>query len=81
VVTGVLLPRAPMPASLLVGCLVLLSGGGMIYGTVLGALAASTKTDASESSAPAALPQEESGDGPSESTEVAGVGSAGGNAQ
>lgn len=35
VLTGFLLPRAPMPASLLVGCLVLLSLGGMIYGGVL----------------------------------------------
>jgi len=36
VTTGVLLPRAPIPASLLVGCLMLLSGGGMIYGAMLG---------------------------------------------
>jgi hypothetical protein len=35
VLTGALLPRAPIPASLLVGCLVLLSAGGMIYGVVL----------------------------------------------
>jgi hypothetical protein len=35
VLTGFLLPRAPMPASLLVGCLVLLSLGGMVYGGVL----------------------------------------------
>jgi hypothetical protein len=39
VVTGLLLPRAPIPASLLVGCLVLLSGGGMVYGAVLTAMA------------------------------------------
>src|SRR5690606_30080704 len=37
VITGALLPRAPIPASLLVGCLVLLSAGGMIYGVVLSA--------------------------------------------
>ena len=37
VMTGLLLPRAPMPASLLVGCLVMLSLGGMIFGGVLGA--------------------------------------------
>lgn len=37
VLTGLLLPRAPMPASLLVGCLVMLSLGGMVFGTVLGA--------------------------------------------
>lgn len=30
--TGLLLPRAPTPSSLLVGCLVLLSLGGMAYG-------------------------------------------------
>ena len=36
VLTGVLLPRAPIPASLLVGCLVLLSAGGMTFGLVLG---------------------------------------------
>ncbi|MEQ1858119.1 MAG: hypothetical protein ABL963_16820 [Longimicrobiales bacterium] len=36
VATGLLLPRAPIPASLLVGCLMLLSGGGMIYGSVVG---------------------------------------------
>jgi hypothetical protein len=35
VLTGFLLPRAPMPASLLVACLVMLSLGGMIYGGVL----------------------------------------------
>ena len=35
VITGLLLPRAPIPASLLVACLVLLSAGGMIYGAVL----------------------------------------------
>ncbi len=35
VITGTLLPRAPIPASLLVVCLVLLSAGGMIYGAVL----------------------------------------------
>jgi len=37
VLTGFLLPRAPMPGSLLVLCLVMLSLGGMIYGGVLGA--------------------------------------------
>ncbi len=37
VLTGLLLPRAPIPASLLVACLVLLSAGGMVYGTVLAA--------------------------------------------
>jgi hypothetical protein len=37
VATGALLPRAPIPASLLVGCLVLLSGGGMVYGALLAA--------------------------------------------
>lgn len=37
VATGFLLPRAPIPASLLVGCLVLLSLGGMVFGGVLGA--------------------------------------------
>lgn len=31
--TGVLLPRAPMPASLMVGCLVLLSLGAMVHTT------------------------------------------------
>lgn len=36
VATGALLPRAPIPASLLVGCLMLLSGGGMIYGSMMG---------------------------------------------
>ena len=35
VFAGYLLPRAPMPASLLVACLVMLSLGGMIFGTVL----------------------------------------------
>jgi hypothetical protein len=39
VATGILLPRAPIPASLLVGCLVLLSGAGMVYGAVLAAMA------------------------------------------
>lgn len=36
VATGYLLPRAPMPASLLVVCLVMLSLGGMVVGGVLG---------------------------------------------
>lgn len=40
VLTGLLLPRAPIPASLLVGCLVLISGGGLVYGVVLSSLAA-----------------------------------------
>lgn len=35
VLTGFLLPRAPIPASLIVGCLVLLSGAGLVYGGVL----------------------------------------------
>ena len=35
VITGALLPRAAIPASLLVGCLVLLSASGMIYGVML----------------------------------------------
>lgn len=38
VLTGLLLPRAPIPASLLVGCMVLLSGGGLVYGIVLTSL-------------------------------------------
>ena len=37
VLTGFLLPRVPMPGTMLVGCLVLLSAAGMIYGSVLGA--------------------------------------------
>lgn len=36
VLTGVLLPRAPMPASLIIASLVMLSLGGMVFGTVLG---------------------------------------------
>jgi len=36
VLAGFLLLRAPMPGSLLVACLVMLSAGGMVYGTVLG---------------------------------------------
>lgn len=36
VLTGALLPRVPLPASLLVGCLIMLSLGGMLYGGVLG---------------------------------------------
>lgn len=36
ILAGFLLPRAPMPGSLLVVCLVMLSAGGMIYGSVLG---------------------------------------------
>ncbi|MDX1493893.1 MAG: hypothetical protein R3253_07545, partial [Longimicrobiales bacterium] len=35
VLTGLLLPRVPLPASLLLACLVMLSLGGMIYGGVL----------------------------------------------
>jgi hypothetical protein len=47
VVTGALLPRAPIPASLLVGCLVLLSAGGMIYGAVLAAAGGAEESAAS----------------------------------
>ena len=36
VLTGLLLPRVPMPGTMLVGCLLLLSVGGLIYGSVLG---------------------------------------------
>lgn len=36
VITGVLLPRAPLPASLLVGCLVMLSGAGLVFGARVG---------------------------------------------
>ena len=36
VLTGLLLPRVPMPGTMLVGCLLLLSVGGMVYGSVLG---------------------------------------------
>ena len=87
VATGILLPRAPIPASLLVGCLVLLSGAGMIYGAVLSALARAAATPGAAASADAATvttdePREtfggdaegagESGDGGSE---VASVGS------
>lgn len=39
VLTGFLLPRAPVPASLIVACMVLLSAGGLVYGAVLSALA------------------------------------------
>lgn len=35
VLTGLLLPRAPLPGTLLLGCLVMLSLGGMIFGAVL----------------------------------------------
>lgn len=37
VLTGLLLPRVPLPASLLVACLLMLSLGGMVYGGVLAA--------------------------------------------
>lgn len=36
-VTGLMLPRSPVPSFLLIGCLALLSLGGMMYGVVLGA--------------------------------------------
>ena len=35
--TGLMLPRSPVPSFLLIGCLALLSLGGMVYGVVLGA--------------------------------------------
>lgn len=35
VLTGLLLPRAPLPASLIVACMILLSAGGLVYGVVL----------------------------------------------
>lgn len=37
VLTGFLLPRVPMPGTMLVACLLLLSVAGMLYGVVLGA--------------------------------------------
>lgn len=43
VATGLLLPTAPMPGSLLIGCLVALSLGGMVFGAVLAA-----RTDVAE---------------------------------
>ena len=45
VLTGLLLPRAPIPASLLVGCLVLLSAAGMVYGVVLGGRGGELETE------------------------------------
>ena len=36
-VTGLMFPRSPVPSFLLIGCLALLSLGGMMYGVVLGA--------------------------------------------
>jgi len=47
VLTGLMLPRAPIPASLLVACLVLLSAGGMVYGIVLGSGAGELETEVS----------------------------------
>jgi len=38
VLTGTLLPRAPIPASLIIAALVMLSFGGMVFGRVLGSL-------------------------------------------
>ena len=38
ILTGFLLPRAPLPSSLLVGCLIMLSLAGMVYGAVLESL-------------------------------------------
>lgn len=35
--TGLMLPRSPVPSYLLIGCLALLSVAGMVYGVVLGA--------------------------------------------
>ncbi|MSR21309.1 MAG: hypothetical protein EXR91_10105 [Gemmatimonadetes bacterium] len=52
VITGALLPRAPIPASLLVGCLVLLSASGMIYGVMLGESAGATGLVAGETLEP-----------------------------
>lgn len=49
IATGALLPRAPIPASLLVGCLMLLSGGGMIYGAMVGEGAEAGPVDAGAS--------------------------------
>jgi len=42
VLTGLLLPRVPIPASLIIGCMVMLSLGGMVYG---GVLASRTEVD------------------------------------
>jgi hypothetical protein len=36
VVTGLLLPRTPLPASVLLSCLVMLSLGGMVFGVIAG---------------------------------------------
>ena len=45
VLTGLLLPRVPIPASLLVGCLVLVSAGGLVYGVVLARKTADFETE------------------------------------
>jgi hypothetical protein len=74
IVTGLLLPRAPIPASLLVGCLVLLSGAGMVYGAVLSALAA--RVARAENDVAGATPNGEYDAG----GEVASVGSTGADA-
>lgn len=77
VATGILLPRAPIPASLLVGCLVLLSGGGMVYGAVLSALAEASVEIAADGSETGAGEESFDADGNREgSSEVASVGSA-----
>lgn len=75
VATGILLPRAPIPASLLVGCLVLLSGAGMVYGAVLTAMA--TRAAADFDAGTVAKPN---GDYDAGSEVASGIGSAGADA-
>jgi hypothetical protein len=75
VATGLLLPRAPIPASLLVGCLVLLSGAGMVYGAVLTAMAEAASRRAADHAA--ARPYDEPTPGYEGGGARAGVGDAG----
>ena len=73
VATGLLLPRAPIPASLLIGCLVLLSGAGMVYSALLSAMAEAASRRAA--GRPAAGPYDERADGPEGAVSPSGGGS------
>ena len=75
VLTGLALPRAPIPASLIVACLILLSAGGIVYGIVLDRGAADGSGDTAEPggerSSASADAHEPSIDGPASEGETA----------
>jgi hypothetical protein len=56
VLTGLLLPRVPLPASMIVACLILLSAGGIVFAIVLDALMVDLPDESPEEAIEAGVP-------------------------